>query len=80
MLRRIWKKLLLFDKMKMVNFTAKLFLSWATKKEVTKQTISRWLTIVLALSGIDTNKFKAHSYRGAGLSAAYAKGVSIEKK
>ena len=58
---------------------AKLFLSWATKKEVSKRTISRWLTTVLALSGIDTNKFKAHSYRGAGLSAAYAKGVPIEK-
>ena len=50
---------------------AKLFLSWATKKEVSKQTISRWLTTVLALSGIDTNKFKAHSYRGAVLSLAY---------
>ena len=35
---------------------AKLFLSWATKKEVSKQTISRWLTTVLALSGIDIQR------------------------
>ena len=58
---------------------AKLFLSWATKQEVSKQTISRWLTTVLALSGTVTNKFKAYSYRGAGISAAYATGLPIEK-
>ena len=46
---------------------------------MSKQRISRWLTTVLALSGIVTNKFKAHSNRGAGLSVAYAKGVPIEK-
>ena len=57
----------------------KLFLSWASKKPVTKQTLARWLKIVLHLAGIDTNTFKAHSYRGAGLSKAYQKGASIEQ-
>lgn len=57
----------------------KLFLSWATKREVTKQTIARWLTTSLSMSGIDTKQFKAHSFRGAGLSAAYNKGASIDK-
>ena len=57
----------------------KLFLSWATKKPVTKQTLARWLKSVLALAGINTNQFSAHSYRGAGLSAAKTKGAPIEK-
>jgi hypothetical protein len=55
-----------------------LFLSWATKRPVTKQTLARWLKDVLALAGIDTSQFQAHSYRGAGLSAAQAKGASIK--
>ena len=58
---------------------SKLFISWATKKEVTRQTISRWLTTVLSLAGIDTNQFSSHSFRGAGTSAAYNKGASVEK-
>ena len=57
----------------------KLFLSWATKKPVVKQSISRWLVEVLKLSGIDTTTYKAHSYRGAGLSHAYQKGASIQQ-
>ena len=56
-----------------------LFISWKTFKPVTKQTIARWLTHSLRSAGIDTNRFKSHSYRGAGLSAAFAKGVSIDK-
>lgn len=61
------------------NKPTQLFLSWATKLPVTKQTIARWLVIVLKLAGIDTAQFSAHSYRGAGLSAAYSNGASIEK-
>ena len=57
----------------------KLFVSWSTKKPVTKQTLARWLKSVLGLAGIDTNQFSAHSYRGAGLSSAHAKGAPIEK-
>ena len=40
----------------------KLFLSWATKNPVVKQSIFRWLVEVLKLSGIDTTTHKAHSY------------------
>lgn len=56
-----------------------LFLSWATHKPVSKPTISRWLTTVLGLCGIDTNQFKAHSFRGAGLSNAKSKGATIQQ-
>ena len=48
-----------------------------TKRPVTGQTITRWLLEVLTISGIDTNKYKAHSFRGAGLSSAKEKGASI---
>ena len=58
---------------------SQLFLSWVTKKPVSKQTISRWLKIVLHEAGIDTSIFKAHSYRGAGLSKAYKKGASVSE-
>ena len=52
-----------------------LFLSWATKKPVTKATISRWLKEVLRLAGVDS--YGAHLFRGAGLSKAFSKGISI---
>ena len=54
----------------------KLFISWITKKPVTSATIGGWLKTVLHLSGIDTNLYTAHSYRGAGLSKAHSKGAS----
>ena len=53
------------------------FLSWLTKKAVTKQSLARWLCECLRLADIDTSVYKAHSYRGAGLSAAYHKGASL---
>lgn len=56
---------------------SKLFLSWVTKKPVTKQTLARWLKTSLSLAGIDVTQFSAHSYRGAGLSAAKARGASL---
>jgi site-specific recombinase XerD len=56
-----------------------LFFSWATKKPVTRPTVARWLKTTLGLAGIDTKQFSAHSYRGAGLSAAHSRGASIEK-
>ena len=56
-----------------------LFISWASKKGVTRQTLARWLKLVLHLAGIDTTIFSAHSYRGAGLSKAYQKGASIDQ-
>ena len=56
-----------------------LFLSWATKKPVTKTTIARWLKNILSLAGINSEIYSGHSFRGAGLSDAYSKGVSVEK-
>ena len=56
-----------------------LFLSWATKRKVTKQTIARWLKEALKISGINTNLYKSHSFRGASLSAAFDKGASISE-
>lgn len=52
------------------------FISWKTKSPVSKKTIARWLTTVLQLAEIDTGQFKAHSYRGSGLSAALKRGAT----
>ena len=54
-----------------------IFLSWATKKPVTKLSLARWFKTVLSLSGIDTKDFSAHSYKSASLSSAYNKGVPL---
>lgn len=54
-----------------------LFLSWKTLKPVSRQTLSRWLTSVLKMAGIDTSKYQAHSYRGSGLAKALKSGASI---
>lgn len=56
-----------------------LFLSWKTKGPVTKRTLSRWLTTVLGMATIDTSQFQAHSYRGAGLSAAFERGATLQQ-
>lgn len=55
-----------------------LFLSWATKKPVSRQTLSRWLKSSLKEAGIDTDQFSAHSFRGSGLSHAFTHGASIK--
>lgn len=54
-----------------------LFLSWATKRPVTKQTLTRWLKMALQSAGIDCKQFGAHSYRGASVSHAYNHGASL---
>ena len=56
-----------------------LFISWATHRPVASTTLARWLKLALIKAGIDSNAFSAHSYRGASLSDAYAKGVSISQ-
>ena len=61
------------------NGSEKLFISWKTFKPVCKQTLARWLTLVLKIAKIDTSIFKAHSFRGASLSHAYSKGASINQ-
>ena len=56
---------------------SQLFISWATHRPVSSTSLARWLKLALISAGIDANTFGAHSYRGASLSDAYAKGVSI---
>jgi len=46
-------------------------------KKVSKDTLSRWLKLVLNAAGIDTEKYKAHSTRSAATSAAKAIQVPI---
>jgi len=43
---------------------------------VVSSTIARWVKSTLTKSGIDTNIFKAHSVRGAAVSAAANEGVT----
>ena len=47
-------------------------------QEVGRQTISRWLKTTLAMSGIDTSIFTAHSTRMASTSKAAAMGVGLQ--
>ena len=54
-----------------------VLVSYITHRAVTSSTVARWLRCVLELSGIDTSKFKAHSFRGASVSAAFSKGCSL---
>ena len=53
-----------------------LFISHKTGLPVARNTISRWLTEVMALSGIDTSYFKGHSTRGASTSKAKSRGAN----
>lgn len=58
----------------------KLFISFKPPhKKVSKDTIARWIRIVLQAAGIDTTKFKAHSTRAAASSAAMNKFVPIDE-
>lgn len=50
-----------------------LLISYVTYNAVCTSTIARWLKTVLSLVGIDSDLFKAHSYRSASVSAAYGK-------
>ena len=44
---------------------------------ITRDTISRWIRVVMARSGIDVRKFGAHSIRAASTSKAKAMMVPI---
>jgi hypothetical protein len=46
-------------------------------KPVSKDTIRRWILIVLKLAGIDTSKFKAHSVIHAVSSKANILGIPL---
>ena len=44
---------------------------------MTSQRIAHWIKDILLEAGVDTRVFKAHSVRGASVSAAKNKGVKI---
>ena len=46
---------------------------------VTANTLANWTKQIMKLSGIDVNKFKAHSTRGASKSKAKSCGVSVSE-
>ena len=55
-----------------------LFLSFMKPhKPVTSASLARWLIFVLSQAGVDTDIFRAHSFRAASASCARRKGVSI---
>ena len=55
-----------------------VLISYLTSKKVSTSTVARWLKCVLQLSGINTDTFKAHSYRAASVSAAFNKGCRLK--
>ena len=61
-----------------VRCSRRVLVSYVTFKEVSTSTVARWLKSILELSGINTEIFKAHSYRAASVSAAYNKGCSLK--
>lgn len=64
---------------RLIRQTNKLLISYVKPhKDVSKNTISRWIKTVLHRSGIDTNIYGAHSVRSASTSKAKLKDVPIE--
>jgi len=55
---------------------SQLFLSHRTGLPVARNTISRWLTEVMYLAGIDTSYFKGHSTRVGSVSKAKRRGAN----
>ena len=48
-------------------------------KPVSKDTIPRWVKLVLKSAGIDVQKYSAHSSRAASTSMCQAKGLNLEE-
>ena len=46
---------------------------------ISSSSIARWITSMLKLAGIDTDTFKAHSIRGASVSAAASAGITTNQ-
>ncbi|XP_039764285.1 uncharacterized protein LOC120636787 [Pararge aegeria] len=62
-----------------VNNQDRLFLSYKKPyKEISTQTLSRWIKTILANSGLDTTIFSAHSTRHASTSSAYRLEVNLD--
>ena len=60
------------------NDSSKLLISYQKPfKPVSKDTISRWLKILLGKAGIDTKSFTAHSTRSTSSSAAKNNGLPV---
>jgi integrase len=61
------------------NGKDELFLSFIKPHSpVTSSSLSRWLTEVLKLAGIDCDQYHAHSFRHAATSKVAARGVSVD--
>ena len=59
--------------------STQLFISFiAPFDQVTKDTIARWVKLVMARAGIDVNIFTPHSIRGASSSAALRNKVPLQ--
>ena len=57
---------------------SKLFISFIKPyKQVSRETVSRWIRLVMELAGVDTTVFKQHSTRAAATSKAKAANVPI---
>ena len=59
---------------------SKLFISFTKPyKQVSRETISRWIRLVMELAGVDTKVFKPHSTRAAATSKAKAASVPLHE-
>uniref|UniRef100_A0A1Y1L6N9 Tyr recombinase domain-containing protein n=1 Tax=Photinus pyralis TaxID=7054 RepID=A0A1Y1L6N9_PHOPY len=57
----------------------RLFISWRKPHlQVSSQTLSRWVKLVLEKSGVDINIFSAHSVRHVSTSIAFQQGINID--
>ena len=66
------------NKTQFVRSYSALLLSYVRPfRPISRDTLSRWTLIVLQLSGIDVDKYKSHSTRGASTSAAKRLGVPV---
>jgi hypothetical protein len=60
--------------------SSKLIISYVkTHKDVSRDTVARWIKTVLDRSGIDTKMYGAHSVRGASTSRAKLKAVPVQR-
>ena len=58
---------------------SKLFISYAKAfKEVSRDTLTRWIGQVMAKAGLDVSKFSSHSTRAASVSAAHRASVNLD--
>lgn len=67
------------DRTKDLRKSRSVLVSYCSYNSVTSSTIARWLKEVLELSGVDVSVFKAHSFRGAAVSAAFNRGCSVSE-